>query len=751
MDEEFSSAVEEGLRLSRRICTGKPPARPSEQFMDRSSPLSSGLLPTAPMAYAVISDPRIVDNPDIPSYQPHVHGRCDPPALIPLQMKEIALEIDCYLDEALVTMRGRWRVHCVMGSKSCNCRVVIPMGEQGSILGVELDVERRSYSTQVIQTEADHNVEKILKNQDGGFMKPQYFSFTIPLVGGGSEIHLKVCWSQKLSFKDGHFFITIPFNFPEYVTPFPKNFSKQEKIQLNVNSGTGKEVLCENSSHPLKEKAREVGKLSFLYEAEVDNWSLKDFCFSFSVYSSDLFGCMLVQSPPMHDFDQREMFCLYFFPGSNQNRKVFKKEVVFVVDISGSMQGKPLESAKNALFAALSQLTPRDYFGIIAFNEDMSLFSSSLELATEDKVKKAIQWISKSFVAEGGASVTQQLIAQPLNKAMNLLSKSQDSLPHIFLITDGSVEDERNICITTKSHVGNHQPMSPRISTFGIGSFCNHYFLQMLASLGRGQYGAAHDPDLIEVQMQTWFRKALSPIVANITVDIFDRLDAIEMYPLHIPDLSVESPLIVFGRYQGKLPDSIKAKGILADLNDIVIDLKVHKTKDIPLERISAKQQIDLLTAQAWFSESKQLEGKVIELSLQRGIPSEYTYLVLRNQSQPEAQGTMNEKPKKTKYKLEVAKDQYLVQGIRLGFGNIVATAENHPPGFLKPKQSETFMVYKAVGCCNRLCNCCCCMCCIQACSKLNDQFVIVMTQLCTALSCLACFECCAEVCCDGG
>lgn len=59
-----------------------------------------------------------------------------------------------------------------------------------------------------------------------------------------------------------------------------------------------------------------------------------------------------------------------------------------------------------------------------------------------------------------------------------------------------------------------------------------------------------------------------------------------QIYPLPIPDLSAESPLIVYGRYQGKLPDSVKARGILADLNDIVIDLQVQITKDIPLERV---------------------------------------------------------------------------------------------------------------------------------------------------------------------
>lgn len=131
MEEEFTKSVENGLRLAKRVYSGKDrytaaPPRPPVGM--ETSPDS--LIPSAPMVYAVIGDPAIVDNPDFPSYQPHVYGRCDPPALIPLQMKEIAMEVDSYLDTAFVSVRGRWRVHCVMSSRKCDCRLVLPMGEQ---------------------------------------------------------------------------------------------------------------------------------------------------------------------------------------------------------------------------------------------------------------------------------------------------------------------------------------------------------------------------------------------------------------------------------------------------------------------------------------------------------------------------------------------------------------------------------------------------------------------------------------------
>ena len=132
MAEDFARAVDDGLKLAKRIYFGHDRAVAAPRLtapMERSS-TSQAHLPSAPMVYAVIPDPGIVDNPDLPSYQPHVHGRCNPPALIPLQMNAIELHVDCYLDTALVTVTGSWRVHCVMGSKKCDCRIAIPIGDK---------------------------------------------------------------------------------------------------------------------------------------------------------------------------------------------------------------------------------------------------------------------------------------------------------------------------------------------------------------------------------------------------------------------------------------------------------------------------------------------------------------------------------------------------------------------------------------------------------------------------------------------
>lgn len=142
MARHFSSSVDFGLSLSKRIHHFKGLAPAPVPEMSRST---EDFLPSAPMCYAVIPDPEIVDNPDIRSYQPYVYGRCDPPALIPLLLHGVAMEVECCLDTAFVTVTGSWRVHCVRGSSVCDCQVAIPMGEQVNIFSIIFNFILRVY------------------------------------------------------------------------------------------------------------------------------------------------------------------------------------------------------------------------------------------------------------------------------------------------------------------------------------------------------------------------------------------------------------------------------------------------------------------------------------------------------------------------------------------------------------------------------------------------------------------------------
>ncbi|XP_059303020.1 uncharacterized protein LOC132055300 [Lycium ferocissimum] len=738
MADGFATSVEMGLQLTKRIYYGKIPPKPL--VMEKKS---SATLPTGPMVYAVVKDPTIVDNPDIPSYQPYVHGRCDPPAMIPLEMQGIGMEVDCYMDTAFVTVNGTWRLHCVSSSRYCDCRIAVPMGEQGSVLGVEIETPSRSYSTLLIESNDTKDASLIANAKDGFLLKRQIYTLKVPQVAGGSILSIKVRWSQKILYQDGQFSLNIPFSFPWYVNPVGNLLCKKERIRLNVNSGMGTEILCESSSHPFKETRRLVGSLGFLYESDVRAWSMNDLSFSYKVHSSEILGTVLLNSPSMLDFDQREMCCFYLYPPTVNTRKVFRKEVVYVVDISASMQGRPLENVKAALLAALSKLSPADAFNIIAFNGKSLLFSTSLVPSGKESIGKAIQWIDQNFVAEGSID-----ISLPLNQAIEMLSENGDSIALVFLITDGSVGDEREICQAVRGRLMKRGLNAPRISTFGIGLYCNHYFLQMLAQIGRGYYDAAYDLDSIGSRLERLLNDTSSVILADLRIEALENLDSFELYPCYLPDLLSSRPLIVSGRFIGTCPDSVKVSGTLADSTNFEVDVKVQKAKDFPLERVFARRQIETLTANAWFSGSKQLEEMVVKLSLQTGVPSEYTNLVLVENKKEKQTSKLEAVDEKASDHLNVKKIIYL-RALGVGFGNLKATVDNLPVEAAEPKLHETSeMVFAAASSlCGKLCDCCCCMCFIQFCSRVNDRCAVTLGQLCAALACFECINFCFEVC----
>lgn len=535
---------------------------------------------------------------------------------------------------------------------------------------------------------------------------------------------MKLHWSQKLSYNDGKFTLTVPFNFPEFVTPAIRQIPKKERIQLNVNSGIASGIVYQAVSHPFQESKRNGGHIGLLYEANVMTWSHTDLSFSYGVSSGNIFGGALLQSPSLYDIDQRDIFCIYLFPGSQQGKKVFRKEVIFVVDISSSMRGRSLESTKNAINTALFKLSPEDSFNIIAFSDETFLYCTSMVLASEESIEKASEWMSKEH-SEGNG--TNMLI--PLQKAVEMLSSTPGSIPMVFLVTDGTVEDERKICEWMDKRMKNGGSLCPRIHTLGI--------------------------DTIDSQMQKLFSKGLSTVLANITIDAFDDHEQIEVYSSCIPDLSSESPLTICGRCQGSFPDTLKAKGILGDLSHVIIDLKIEKAMNISLDKISARQQIDLLTAQAWFSENKQLEEKVAKLSLRTCNISEYTRMILLEKGKIE-RDTDTTEARKVPKKGDACKlldsaepKKILLQILTVGFGDLLATAENICPGSeeeILPEVAE--MLNKATSnCCGRLCRHCCCLCCIRCCSKMSNQCSILLTQLCGAVACVGCSQLCALCC----
>ncbi|RWR81231.1 60S ribosomal protein L10a [Cinnamomum micranthum f. kanehirae] len=197
-------------------------------------------------------------------------------------------------------------------------------------------------------------------------------------VDGGSNLSIKVSWLQQLLYTNGQFCLSVPFDFPEYITPPGKRFPTTEKIQLNVNSGLAMEVTFNTASHPLK------------------------------VSTNDIFGYLLLQSPSVHDFDQRELFCMYLFPGQKYHgRKMFNYVGNFTETIELQIGLKNYDPEKDKCFSGSVKLPlipcPKMkvcMLGDAQHVEEMGLEYMDVEgLKKMNKNKKLVKKLAKKYHA----------------------------------------------------------------------------------------------------------------------------------------------------------------------------------------------------------------------------------------------------------------------------------------------------------------------------------------------------------------
>jgi hypothetical protein len=306
-------------------------------------------------------------------------------------------------------------------------------------------------------------------------------------------------------------------------------------------------------------------------------------------------------------------------PSVERIEKQFRRNFIFLIDRSGSMSGQPYEEALRGLRVALSKLGPYDKFNIMAFDHNMMALHEDMVPATARNVEVAFNWVREKKPAFGGTT-----IEAPLRWALSLLGKIQKGLNFVFLLTDGAVENDREICRMAVQAAGN-----TRILTFGIGTFCNWYFLQMLASLTRGFNATAVYHEHIYEQVTMLLSMAELPVLTDLTIDM-ENVDDCQIYPFPLPDLFLGAPLVVAGKYSAVrgFPAGIMLRGDDAAGMSQMVYLPVTEDPSVPVARVFLKQRMDLLVAKAWLDDSRTVRQEVIDLSIKSRMPSPFTTMV---------------------------------------------------------------------------------------------------------------------------
>ncbi len=251
----------------------------------------------------------------------------------------------------------------------------------------------------------------------------------------------------------------------------------------------------------------------------------------------------------LHEGEQENFFLLLSQPPERvENAAIPPREYIFVVDVSGSMHGFPLDISKKLMVELLTRLRPSDRFNILFFSGGSALLADNPIAASKANIDKAIAMME----SQRGGGGTRLLPA--LRRAMNQPAESGVSRSFV-VVTDGYIAIETEVFDYVRNNLNN-----ANFFAFGIGSGVNRFLIEGLARSGRGEPFVITSPDEALPIAQRFRNYIQTPVLTDIEID-FDGFTAYDVEPLHVPDLFAERPLVVFGKWRGKAEGKINVAG----------------------------------------------------------------------------------------------------------------------------------------------------------------------------------------------
>ncbi|MBU0544788.1 MAG: AgmX/PglI C-terminal domain-containing protein [Proteobacteria bacterium] len=294
------------------------------------------------------------------------------------------------------------------------------------------------------------------------------------------------------------------------------------------------------------------------------------------------------------------------------------REYIFIVDISGSMHGFPLDISKKLLKDLIGKLRPYDLFNILLFSGGSSLMAEQSLPATTDNIQKAIYLIEHQ---QGGGG-TELLPA--LKRALSL-PKSEGFSRNVIIATDGYVSVEKEAFDLIRNSLG-----KANIFSFGIGSSVNRFLIEGMARAGMGEPFIVTKPEEAQKEAEKLRILIQQPVLTGINME-HEQFDIYDVEPSGIPDVLAQRPVIVFGKWRGKARGKIILTGFAGNEKfRHVIDVSGVKPLDTngALRYLWARHRIANLSDYNKLSPDDKRIGEVTDLGLKYNLLTEYTSFI---------------------------------------------------------------------------------------------------------------------------
>ncbi len=521
---------------------------------------------------------------------------------------------------------------------------------------IEGQIKERKQAKQLYQKATREGKKASLIEQE----RPNIFTNSVANIAPGESITIEIEYQQTAQYDQGEFRLRFPMVVaPRYIpghinaeqtidgftgtgwalntnevkdaasiTPPVLDPTKQDKenktinpVSINIDLNAGFElnqIYSPYHSIIIDEIKDEKVNKKLKYQIQLSDQQTpanRDFELVWQPQSQGQISAALFTETKGHE----EYALLMMLPNIEQDKTALQREIIFVIDTSGSMAGESIKQAKSALTLALSRLKSGDRFNIIQFNSVTDMLFQFPQAHSKQTIQQAKNYIHR-LNADGGTEMKTAMQA-----ALKQYGDSYDVRQVIFM-TDGSIGNEDALFRVIEQNIKNS-----RLFQVGIGSAPNSHFMNRAARFGRGTFTFIGKTSEVQEKMAKLFARIESPVLTNIQIDWSEQSSGdqtIETWPQTIPDVYTGEPLLISIKADA-IPESVRVTGKTSE-QDWQMNLQLQGGQDQNgISTLWARRKIAALMDQRTNSnERTTIEKQITELALSHHLVSKFTSLV---------------------------------------------------------------------------------------------------------------------------
>lgn len=514
---------------------------------------------------------------------------------------------------------------------------IFPASTNAAVYGFEMTVGDRKIAAKIAEKKkAREQYESAKKSGKTASLleqkRPNVFQMSVGNILPGDKIKVELFYTETIVPTKGVYEFVYPTVVgPRYAEEFAANVMYSDgwekapylaegqeptydyDITTSINAGmTVKKISC--TTHKLKIKNEDKTIIASLDPSDKKGGN-RDYVLSYELSGSKIQSGLLLYEGK----DENFFMAMVQPPKSVNPSNIPPREYIFMMDVSGSMRGFPLDVSKKLLEQLVMSLRPEDRFNVMLFEAGNQLLSEESLPATKQNIKKAMEVIDD---LRGGGSTR---ILGAIKSALNMKATANYSRSFI-VITDGYITVEQEAFQTIRKNLG-----QANLYAIGIGSSVNRFLIEGMARAGMGEPLVVLKEEGANAKAEVFRQYISSPVLTNIKVK-FNGLDAYDVEPISCPDVLAERPIIIYGKYRNEAKGSITLTGLTG--NQSTYTETINVSNSVPTEAnqalmyLWARNRIKSMNDFNTLQTSAKQVGEITQMGLKYNLLTNYTSFI---------------------------------------------------------------------------------------------------------------------------